>query len=136
MKDDFIPGDSKALMLVPGTRVMIFQEEGIWLAFAVDAVHCVQGETIEELKDHWLAIGEAYKHLHSESVTENQKEWWEPPKPVEYESVWQSGAPHEFTPESDARMVDYEAFRKADDDYGVRYKSLVFDLTEGKNTSK
>lgn len=124
MTKDFIPGDSRTLMLTPGTRVILFQEEGVWLAMGVDASHCVQGRTLEELEEHWILTGEAYVLL-----KKDEKEWWEPPKPLEYEAVWESGTPCDFY-NTQARMVDYSVFKKASYAYHERYKSYGFGLTE------
>jgi hypothetical protein len=124
MNQDFIPGDSRTLLLTEGTRVMLFQEEGVWLAMAVDSNHCVQGRTLEELEKYWIMNGEAYVLLRKD-----EKKWWEPPKPIEYEAVWESGTPHEFY-NTQARMVDYNEFKKASSVYHKRYKSYGFGLTE------
>lgn len=121
MNKDFISGDSRTLMLEPGTRVMLFKEDAIWLAMAVDAIHCVQGRTMEELKENWELSGEAYKMLREEMG----KEWWEPPKPFEYESVWEAGTPVEFTHNANARLVDISMYQSADNAYQERYDFLL-----------
>ncbi len=132
MNADFIPGDSRTLMLEPGTRVMLFKEEDIWLAMAVDTIHCVHGRTMEELEENWGLSGEAYKMLREEMG----KEWWEPPKPFEYESVWEAGTPVEFTHNANARFVDANLYKSADESYQERYNLLVRDISPSHEDEK
>ena len=126
MKNDFIPGDSRATMLSPGTRVMIFQEGEHWLAMAVDAVNCIQAKTLDELKDYWVSTGHLYEHLKQE-----RGDWWEPPKPTEYAVVWDAGSPIDFVDGMDARTIDTDALVKASNEYQARYDS--YDFWDKKN---
>ena len=108
---------------------MIFQETGVWLAMAVDSINCVQGNSIEDLIEHWIVTAEGYKQIYEREGRED-KSIWEPPKPFEYEAVWEAGTPCDFIEGLQARMVDYEAFRQASREYQARYHSYGLGLTD------
>lgn len=110
---------------------MLFQETGIWLAMAVDSINCVQGNSIEDLIEHWTVTTEAYKFFAKELEEERPgQSMWEPPKPFEYEAVWEAGTPCDFIEGLQARMVDYDMFSKASDAYQIRYNSYGLGLTD------
>lgn len=112
---------------------MIFESEipGIWLAEAVDSINCVQGNSIEDLIEHWTITAAAYQQIHKNLQEEKPgQEIWEPPKPFEYEAVWEAGTPCDFIDGFQARMVDYNTLRKASDAYQVRINSYGLCLSD------
>ena len=129
-KYDFAPGDNRALMMEPGTRVIVFEEESGVIAMAVDAVHCTFGDTIEKAAEDWEIIAEAYKN-----ILEKEGPWCEPPKPFEYEKAWETGEAVFFLDGIDARKIDRSTFLKYDRPFHRRLEALGWGCPEEKKAS-
>lgn len=126
MKTDFVPAISRTQMLEPGTRVMVFQEEGCWVIFGVDIYACTSGNTLQELSDNWKICALIYQQ-----VAQDTPNIWEPPMPFEFESVWESGESCDFLEGLSARIVSLETFTNAHKEYCKRADSYnIFGTNE------
>lgn len=128
MKTDFVPAISRTQMLEPGTRVMVFQEEGVWVVFGVDTYACTSGNTLQELADNWKICALIYQQVATDTPN-----IWEPPMPFEFEPVWESGEPCDFLEGLYARIVSLEAFTTAHREYGKRADSYNLFGTNEQN---
>ena len=84
-----------------------------------------RSQSFEELAEEWNSSGTLYKLL-----LERKGQWWEPPKPFEYEAVWEAGTPCDFIDGIRARTIDSDALGRASAMYQVRYNSYGLGLTE------